>query len=211
LCSFQPFKNNIVFWVSEIAFVMTSIKYVVAMLRLSVPEDNTDVEARTEAVGTFLIVADLTTFVMFFVGGVLCVMWLNNTWSNSKDDDGTQEKKNKVKVAPASLNAPRQPKLASVISYNHDKLKAIVINDQVIKFEKSHDKIHRASLDAIRHRQVMAQARLKERIRLKRSKAKKAATVVSKKVPGSFLPVPGQGKKKSSVVGSAVLSKSQEI
>ena len=190
---------------------MTSIKYVVAMLRLSVPEDNTNVEARTEAVGTFLIVADLTTFVMFFVGGVLCVMWLNNTWSNSKDDDGTREKKNKVKVAPASLNAPRQPKLASVISYNHDKLKAIVINDQVIKFEKSHDKIHRASLDAIRHRQVMAQARLKERIRLKRSKAKKAATVVSKKVPGSFLPVPGQGKKKSSVVGSAVLSKSQEI
>ena len=138
LCSFQPFKNNIVFWVSEIAFVMTSIKYVVAMLRLSVPEDNTNVEARTEAVGTFLIVADLTTFVMFFVGGVLCVMWLNNTWSNSKDDDGTQDKKNKVKVAPASLNAPRQPKLASVISYNHDKLKAIVINDQVIKFEKSH-------------------------------------------------------------------------
>ena len=103
----------------------------------------------------------------------------------------------------------RQPKLASVISYNHDKLKAIVINDQVVQFEKSHDKIHRASLDAIRQRQVMAQARLKERVRLKRrSKAKTAAAVVGKKVPSSFLPVPGQGEAKSGV-GSAVLS-SQE-
>merc|ERR1712127_257731 len=73
---FQPFKNKIVFWVSEIAFVMTAIKYVVAMLRLSMPEDNTNAEKRSKAVGTFLIAADAITFVLFGLSGVLCVVWL---------------------------------------------------------------------------------------------------------------------------------------
>ena len=47
---------------------------------------------------------------------------------------------------------------------------------------------------------MIAQARLKERVWLKRrSKAKTAAAVVSKKVPSSFLPVPDQGEAKSGV------------
>ena len=73
---FEPFKNKIVFWVSEVAFVMTSIKYVTAMLRLSSPEENSDLEERSELVGTFLIAIDIVSYLMFALGSVLCVVWL---------------------------------------------------------------------------------------------------------------------------------------
>jgi len=85
---FAPFKNKIVFWVSEVAFVMTAIKYVVAMLRLSTPEENTDVEARTEAVGTFLIAIDVLSFTLFFFGGVLCIIYLANSWNAAEEENG---------------------------------------------------------------------------------------------------------------------------
>merc|ERR1711865_1345539 len=87
----EPFKNNIVFWVSEIAFIMTSVKYMVAMLQLSVPEENTNAEERSRAMGIFLIAADAMAFVLFFISGILCIVWLCRSWKLAEKDE-TKEK-----------------------------------------------------------------------------------------------------------------------
>ena len=97
------FKNKIVFWVSEIAFVMTSVKYVVAMLRLSVPEENTNAQQRSDAVGSFLILADVFSFSMFFCGGVLCVVWFTLVVSTHDNDSDVSAKDiSNMKVTPVS-------------------------------------------------------------------------------------------------------------
>merc|ERR1711865_764373 len=87
----EPFKNNIVFWVSEIAFIMTSVKYMVAMLQLSVPVEDTNAEERSRAMGIFLIAADAMAFVLFFISGILCIVLLCRSWKLAEKDE-TKEK-----------------------------------------------------------------------------------------------------------------------
>jgi hypothetical protein len=118
----EPFKNKIVFWVSEIAFIMTAVKYVVAMLRLSTPEENINVEQRSKAVGVFLIAADAMTFVLFFMSGVLCIVWLFRSWKaaeveetkKNKSDSGVHRRcrlrKKSTMVVPVPLPMVVMPK-----------------------------------------------------------------------------------------------------
>jgi hypothetical protein len=81
-----PFRNKTVFWVSQAAFVTTTLKYLVAMFRLS-NEHNPEADKWSEIVGTFLITMDVLTFLCFFVGGCMLVHYMVKELKKTRSDD----------------------------------------------------------------------------------------------------------------------------
>jgi hypothetical protein len=91
----SPFRNYVVFWVSQVAFCMTALKYVIAMFRLTIAHrGNAD---QYSELGTFLIVIELFTFSLFVVGAVLCVFYVTTEVKKSGgvDVDEAEEKLNR--------------------------------------------------------------------------------------------------------------------
>ena len=177
---FEPFKNKIVFWVSEVAFVMTSVKYVTAMLRLSTPEENSNLEERTELVGTFLIAVDIASFVMFFIGGLLCIVWLAkavdtdlHNEEGEDTDDSTMAIAKRKSVARRRASKSLRKHSLSVVS-----MKKAVVHDKVVRFEKFHEEQHIANIAALDARAVKAKDRMKARLRERHHKKKKSTTKI---------------------------------
>ena len=80
------------------------------------------VEQRSKAVGVFLIAADAMTFVLFFMSGVLCIVWLFRSWKaaeveetkKNKSDSGVHRRcrlrKKSTMVVPVPLPMVVMPK-----------------------------------------------------------------------------------------------------
>ena len=78
------------------------------------------VEQRSKAVGVFLIAADTMTFVLFFMSGVLCIVWLFRSWKaaeveetkKNKSDSGVRcrLRKKSTMVVPVPLPLVVMPK-----------------------------------------------------------------------------------------------------
>ena len=91
-------------------------------------------------------------------------------------------------------------KLASVMSYHKQDIDKAVVHNQVVRFEKSHDAAHAASLDAIRARQGKAKIRLQERRRGRNTLKKKQARMDHREVEMKAYKNGGGGVVKSEAV-----------
>merc|ERR1712146_823282 len=70
---FQPQKNKVLFWLTQLSFLVTAMKYVTTlMLSAHIPQEEVD------AVGTTLIVLDITLMVSSIVAMVTSFWLLRN-------------------------------------------------------------------------------------------------------------------------------------
>lgn len=109
----SPFRNVVVFWVSQVAFCMTTLKYVIAMFRLTIVQRGS---ANTYGdLGTFLIAIELITFSLFVVGAVLCVF---HVVTEMKKNDGADEDEE----GPDRRRSKRHGRRRSVASTSNGKI-----------------------------------------------------------------------------------------
>ena len=94
---FQPHKNKLLFWLSQLSFVTTTAKYIIAMLLCSSDERFCTLEERQEKekIGFLLIVLDFT-FIICSIAAILLSLCflrsgLNHIEQNSHDEEGDDD------------------------------------------------------------------------------------------------------------------------
>ena len=94
---FQPHKNKLLFWLSQLSFVTTTAKYIIAMLLCSSDERFCTLEERQEKekIGFLLIVLDFT-FIICSIAAILLSLCflrsgLNDIEQNSNDEEGDDD------------------------------------------------------------------------------------------------------------------------
>ena len=76
---FKPFRNNVVFWILQASLTVTTIKYVCALMISASPKGTND-----SSFTLFLIVIDVSTFLMFAGGVVACMCLMHREVAGTK-------------------------------------------------------------------------------------------------------------------------------
>ncbi len=93
---YQPHKNRIVFWLAQLSFVITGLKFLSTVILLSAKEDE------VESIGMLLICLDVIFFAGSLIGSLIAIYIL---WAKIKSIDNT-------KIIPVPSPEPtRQSKL----------------------------------------------------------------------------------------------------
>tara|TARA_B110000008_G_C16959258_1_gene559468 strand:- start:200 stop:1930 length:1731 start_codon:yes stop_codon:yes gene_type:complete len=101
---FLPLRNRVVFAVSQIALVATSIKYVAAMSQLGSTTDPAAFPSTSFAY--FLIAVELVTFVLFGIGCMVCIHLMVNLTEQSRHS-GDKDNENKIKSSSGTRKMMR--------------------------------------------------------------------------------------------------------
>jgi hypothetical protein len=155
---FQPHRNKVLFWLTQLSFVTTGSKYLCALLLAA---ETTDED--TPFISNLLIGLDLGFLFCSALSVPLIVIMLKSRY------DGLNEQHRSLKsVQPCGDNVSESKrrnstKLANLIGLHEKQFREAVVQDQVVRFEKSHDKAHAASLDLIRKRHEKSRERLLKR------------------------------------------------
>ena len=78
---FQPHKNRVVFWLAQLSFVITGLKFLSAMILQAAKEDE------VKSIGILLIGLDLFFFVGSLVGSGIAIYLV---WAKIKSVDSTK-------------------------------------------------------------------------------------------------------------------------
>jgi hypothetical protein len=92
---FQPHKNKVLFWLSQISFVTTTAKYTVALLLSSSVDDD-----EQKLIGTMLIVLDIG-FIVSSVLAILLSLWVLRIKVQSIHQQSREAKNNSMKITPS--------------------------------------------------------------------------------------------------------------
>ena len=103
---FEPHKNKVLFWLSEISFITTLSKYIVALLLSSTR--SYDDKNEIKIIGTLLIVLDLGFMIssVFAIFISLCMLRAKVKVINEK----AKEERNSVKITPVVRIAEQNKK-----------------------------------------------------------------------------------------------------
>ena len=88
---FQPHKNRVVFWLAQLSFIITSLKFTSAVVLTNARADE------EEGIGTLMICLDLMFFIGSIVGTCIAIYLL---WRKIKDIDKVE----RSKVVPVSMS-----------------------------------------------------------------------------------------------------------
>ena len=105
---FRPFQSSIVFAVSQVANFFTTLKYILAMLRLVRNEGE-----ETVGFAQFLIALDLLCYSLFFLGAVLLVVAAGHAFRSSvlgEDPDGNDAENRPVRRRSSVRKKPSKKK-----------------------------------------------------------------------------------------------------
>ena len=95
---FQPHKNRVVFWLAQLSFIITSLKFLSAVILISARDDT-----EKENIGFLMICLDLIFFVGSIIGTILAIYLL---WSKIKEIDNMHKTdalvNKKTKIVPLS-------------------------------------------------------------------------------------------------------------
>ena len=212
---FRPHKNKMLFWLSQLAFILSTIKYVTALV-LTVAELEganavdvdavQDAHARVDGIGVFLIFLDIS-----FLTAAVCLILVSvksvkreaahgkgvssATWQNQDENKNNNDKRGivrrrspSVQVAPTpSSSAPSSSAPAEDDDEHHDE--PHVVQRRVTSLMESHHKheqrLHRVHSERQYQSTRKTQARIHARLMVKRSR-------VLSKVP-LFSNVPDDG------------------
>ena len=115
---FEPHKNKLLFWLSQISFITTAFKYVVALLlsdNASINTEGVD-EKEQETLSLLLITLDITFIVssMFAVLASVCVLYtrLKQIQQQHREEEDA-ETNNSTKVHPVGTNGARHSRRLS--------------------------------------------------------------------------------------------------
>jgi hypothetical protein len=115
---FRPHKSLLLFWLSQLSFLITSTKYIFAMVLSLIDQDGSpDVTERVHTVGTFLIVLD-ACFIIVAVGTVVAAGTLlrrkirkqDELQQGEREDGGSADltRNNLTHILPVNIAAPAQ-------------------------------------------------------------------------------------------------------
>jgi Ca2+-binding EF-hand superfamily protein len=149
-----PYRNAVVFWVSQAAHVVLSIKIVATMSQL----DSASRNAST-SFGHVLIGLDIIAFVLFAIGCCVCVYryWGNDTQNDTQNLQDTPQIAPKVILAIAAKAALTKKRIKRTTSRSARKIRA----SYVLSKEKK--------LDAVQIKKEKASNRLKARVMRRKS------------------------------------------
>ena len=88
---FEPHKNRVVFWLAQLSFIITSLKFTSAVVLTNARADE------EEGIGTLMICLDLMFFIGSIVGTCIAIYLL---WRKIKDIDKVE----RSKVVPVSMS-----------------------------------------------------------------------------------------------------------
>ena len=103
---FQPHKNRILFWLSQISFITTTAKYTVALLLSS-----SNQREEQKLIGVLLIVLDVG-FMVSSALAIIASLWVLRVRVRSIQRNAREEHRS-VKITPV---APEQKKMAENLS-----------------------------------------------------------------------------------------------
>ena len=112
---FEPHKNKVLFWLSEISFITTLSKYIVALLLSSSYDDKNEIKI----IGTLLIVLDLGFMIssVFAIFISLCMLRAKVKVINKK----AKEERNSVKITPVVRTAEQNKKSQALKNWEEEK------------------------------------------------------------------------------------------
>eukprot|EP00943_MAST-04B_sp_MAST-4B-sp1_P005244 g5244.t1 len=84
---FEPQKNRVIFWLAEMSFIITTLKFLSAVALIAARDS-----AERDSIGTLLIFLDLLFFIGSGIGTIIAIYLL---WGKIKEIDGM-----KAKVVP---------------------------------------------------------------------------------------------------------------
>ena len=115
---FRPHKSLLLFWLSQLSFLITSTKYIFATVLSLIDQDGSpDATKRVHTVGTFLIVLDVC-FIIVAVGTVVAAGTLlrrkirkqDELHQEEREDSGSADltRNNLTHILPVNIAAPAQ-------------------------------------------------------------------------------------------------------
>ena len=117
---FSPLRNRVVFAVSQLALVATSIKYVAAMSQLGSTTDPAAFPSTSFAY--FLIAVELVTFVLFGIGCMVCIHLMVNLTEQSRHS-GDKDNENKKKSSSGTRKMVRLSRSSPTLRNNNNTVK----------------------------------------------------------------------------------------
>jgi len=149
---YEPHKNRKIFWLCNLSYVLQTCKYLATTFEQQRNEvGELEDERGHRTMGYLLISMDVAVF----VGVMYCVVMVFIQYrKQSNNGNGSGKELSLVRVQPKS------PKRQITLN----QIQKAVDKDKVVKFEMVHEQQHKASLDAIRVKKKVAQARVRMRL-----------------------------------------------
>ena len=153
-----PYKNTVVFWVSQAAHVVLSIKIVATMSQLGSASRNA-----STSFGHVLIVLDIIAFVLFAIGCCVCVCRCSRSWGNETQDDTHQNIEDTPQIAPKVIVA-----MAAKAALTKKSIKRAT-SRSARKISAAYRLSIEKKMDAVQIRKEKASTRLKARVMRRKS------------------------------------------
>jgi Ca2+-binding EF-hand superfamily protein len=181
---YEPHKNRHIFWLCNLSYVLQTCKYLATTFEQPRNEGGElEDERGARIMGYLLISMDVAVF----VGAMYCVVKIfydsrhtqhgdthsldnYNTLIRTRSTKGKNTRGGRARLANTSVRV--QPARSPKRRITLHQIQKAVDKDKVVKFEMDHEKQHKASLDAIRVKKKVAQARVRARL-IERRKSKR--------------------------------------
>ena len=148
---FRPHKNSVVLMVAQASFLLTTFKYILAIVLDDVTESERD------TLGMVLIFMDVC-FVLGSVGSLFAVCLLLYRTGHVEGSSST------TKIKPS-----RTPKQTSRRSLSITQVRTAVVHEKVRMFELEHAEFHAKAISRIQTRKMNAQVRVRNRLEHRRA------------------------------------------
>ena len=154
---YEPHKNRHIFWLCNLSYVLQTCKYLATTFEQQRNEGgDLEDERGYRTMGYLLISMDVAVF----VGAMYCVVRV--FYDSRHTTKGKHTRGGRARVANTSVRV--QPARSPKRRITLHQIQKAVDKDKVVKFEMDHEKQHKASLDAIRVKKKVAQARVRMRL-----------------------------------------------
>merc|ERR1711865_497739 len=212
---YEPHKNRHIFWLCNLSYVLQTCKYLATTFEQPRNEGGElEDERGARIMGYLLISMDVAVF----VGAMYCVVKIfydsrhtqhgdthsldnYNTLIRTRSTKGKNTRGGRARLANTSVRV--QPARSPKRRITLHQIQKAVDKDKVVKFEMDHEKQHKASLDAIRVKKKVAQARVRARL-IERRKSKRLQKQSKKQKNEEAAPNP-----KATVLSSRKLSQDE--
>jgi uncharacterized membrane protein len=104
---FQPHKNRILFWLTQISFMTTCTKYIMALLLSTDLSKSEDADAENVMIGVVLVAMDVTFIVMSVVSMILAFCMLRRSVKGLGQMQSKTPPTSQVRVTPSESDAAR--------------------------------------------------------------------------------------------------------
>jgi Na+-transporting methylmalonyl-CoA/oxaloacetate decarboxylase gamma subunit len=169
---FRPHKNVVVLCVAQVSFLLTSFKYILAIVLDDVAEEE------REMLGWVLIVLDVC-FVLGSIGCVFAVFYLLS--SRVKKDTLRDEIKTKKKT-----RTQVKPRLTSVRTKLVNSIHAAIVHHKVTEVQKSSAMHLRTHADKVMKRKTIANRRLQQRLSNRSLRSAAHTTIIEERIVHSL-------------------------